>query len=61
MNGYTDKAQELIDLIGVKNTINLCKTKMKGKCRSTEKYDKWRKIKRYAENINISTLPIPNL
>lgn len=55
----TNRAKELTELLGPKDALKLCDIYLKNKDKSTERYDRWRKIKRYI-NANISTLPIPN-
>lgn len=49
MSGYNEKAAELIDLIGEKKALSLCNQKLSKAYKCTEKYDKWRKIKRFIE------------
>ena len=58
MSGYDAIAQELLDLIGSKKLLTLCEIRLSKHNKSTEKYDKWRKIKRY---VHLCTIPIPNI
>ena len=57
MSGYDAIAQELLELIGSKKLLTLCELRLLRHDKSTEKYDKWRKIKRY---VHLRTIPIPN-